>query len=118
MVYQYDRVVNQNNRKGSGGIAISIHFSVLESHKIVGIFRGCDGQMGIKLKSLFNDFTVGIFACYLPPDSYLYGQDAENFFNQASVMWEDMLDCDLLIGTGDLNARTKELIPIPIISKR
>ena len=61
---------------------------------------------------------------YLSPDNYRYGQDAEGFFNNAVVMWQDLLDCDLLIGGGDLNSRTKESLDfIPeidgnLISKR
>ena len=47
---------------------------------------------------------------YLSPDNYRYGQDAEGFFNIASVIWQDILDCDLLIGGGDLNSRTQGLI--------
>ena len=47
---------------------------------------------------------------YLSPDNYRYGQDAEGYFNDAAVMWEDFLDCDLIIGAGDVNARTKELL--------
>ena len=47
---------------------------------------------------------------YLPPDSYIYGQDNEGFFNKASVIWENLSDCNLLVGAGDLNARTKDLL--------
>ena len=47
---------------------------------------------------------------YLPPDNYIYGKDPENFFNHASVLWEDLFDCDLLVGGGDLNSRTKNMI--------
>ena len=32
------------------------------------------------------------------------------FFNNAAIMWQDLLDCDLLIVGGDVNSRTKELI--------
>ena len=54
--------------------------------------------------------TIGVVGLYLSPDSYRYGQEAEEFFNQASVLWQDLLDCDLLIGGGDVNARTKDLV--------
>jgi hypothetical protein len=46
----------------------------------------------------------------LSPDNYRYGQDAEGFFNKAAVMWQDLLDCDLLFGGADVNSRTKELL--------
>ena len=53
---------------------------------------------------------LGVVGYYLSPDSYIYGQDPENFFNEASVIWDDLSDCDLLIGSGDLNSRTKQMI--------
>ena len=106
-MYPYNRKESKNSRKGSGGIAIAISNSVLDSHVILGIYKGLDGQLAIKLENQNSNFKVGILGCYLPPDSYLYGQDPENFFNHASVLWENMSDCDLLIGAGDLNARTK-----------
>ena len=65
---------------------------------------------GLKFNHNESDFSLGIFGCYLPPDSYKYGQDGENFFNEAGVIWENLSDCDLLIGAGDVNARTKELL--------
>ena len=109
-VYHHNRKVSDNCRKGSGGIAVAVNKSVLESHKIVGIFKGDDGQLALKLQNQLNDLLIGVFGLYLPPDSYVYGQNAEEFFNSASVIWENMFDCDLLISAGDLNARTKELI--------
>ena len=110
-IYQYNRVSSSKCRRGSGGIAIAINNSVLESHMVIGIFRGIDGQLGIKLQNKLNDFLLGIVGYYLSPDSYIYGQDPENFFNEASVIWDDLSDCDLLIGSGDLNARTQQIRP-------
>ena len=47
---------------------------------------------------------------YLSPDNYRYGQDAEVFFNNTAIMWQDLLECDLLISGGYVNIRTKESI--------
>ena len=74
-VYPYNRKIRNTDRKGSGGIAIAVHKSVLENHTLTGIYKGCDGQLGLKLKHNESDFSLGIFGCYLPPDSYKYGQD-------------------------------------------
>ena len=52
---------------------------------------------------------IGVHGLYLSPDSYIYGQDSESFFNNAAVVWQNLSDCDLLVGSGDLNARTKEV---------
>ena len=109
-VYQHNRSASNKARRGSGGIAIAIHNTVLETHVVVGVYKGIDGQIGLKLKNTLNDFLLGIFGLYLSPDSYIYGQDPENFFNEASVIWDDLSDCDIRIGSGDLNSRTQEII--------
>ena len=109
-VFQVNRQVNVNNRRGSGGIAIAVNNSLLETHIIEGVYKGIEGQLGLKLKCKLNDFLIGVVGMYLPPDSYVYGQNAEHFFNEASVIWNDLSDCDILIGGGDLNARTKDMI--------
>ena len=108
-VYQNNRTPHGNVNLGSGGIAIAIHDSVLECHTIKSVIKGIDGQIAIKLKCNKTEVTVGVLGLYLSPDSYRYGQDAEGFFNQASVLWQDLSDCDLRIGSGDVNSRTKEI---------
>ena len=123
--FQKKRLKIGNLGRGSGGIAIGIKNVLLSLHDIVAVYDdSCDGLIGLKLKNKFNDIYVGIVAMYLSPDNYRYGQDAEGFFNSAAVMWQDLLGCDLLIGGGDLNSRTQELLDfIPeidgaLISKR
>ena len=79
----------------------------------MGTYNSCyDGLIGLKLKKHTNDYLIGIIGFYLPPDNYIYGQDAENFFNAASVLWQDLSYCELLIGGGDFNSRTKEILDI------
>ena len=109
-IFQNNRPNAVGTRRGSGGIAIAVHSSVIESHTVVSVNKGVDGQISVKLKNKFNDFIVGVLALYLPPDNYIYGREPEMFFNQATVLWEDLFDCDLLVGGGDLNARTKNMI--------
>ena len=109
-VYQYNREASENNRRGSGGIAIAVNNSVLESHIVLGVYKGIDGQLGLKLQNKLNDFMLGIVGFYLSPDSYIYGQDPENFFNEGAVIWDDLSDCDLLVGAGDVNSRTQKML--------
>ena len=45
---------------------------------------------------------------YLSPDNYHYGRDPETYFNNCSVLWDTLSDCDLRVGTGDYNSRTKQ----------
>ena len=109
IVYQHNRSNQGNARKGSGGIAIAIHWSILNSHSVVSVVKGDDGQLAVVLKNRYNDFTVGILALYLPPEGYVYGRDPEMFFNKAAIFWDSLADCDLVVGGGVLNSRTKEL---------
>ena len=110
-IFQNNRpILNAGARRGSGGIAIAINNSLFEFHTVVSVVNGVDGQISVKLKNNLNDFIIGILALYLPPDNYIYGKDPENFFIEAGVLWEDLFDCDLLIGGGDLNSRTKNMI--------
>ena len=73
------------------------------------IKNNTDGLLGLKLVNNETQFKLGILGNYLSPDNYRYGQDPEGFFNNASSMWQDLSDCDLRIGAGDVNARTKNL---------
>ena len=100
IVYQNNRIPHRNVVKGSGGIAVALHRSLLNFHTILSVVKGIDGQIAIKMKNDLNNLKIGILGLYLSPDSYVYGQEAEDFFNQASVLWQELLDCDLLIGGG------------------
>lgn len=109
-IYHKNRVPHARAIKGSGGIAIAIHSSVISCHTILSVFYGVDGQIAVKMKCNKTDSTVGILGLYLSPDTYRYGQDSEEFFNHASALWQELWDCDLIVGGGDINARTKDLI--------
>ena len=118
VIYQNNRVPHARAIKGSG-IAIAIHSSFLSCHTILSVCNGVDGQITIKMKSNLSEITIGILGLYLSPDSYRYGQDSEDFFNQATSLWQDLWDCDLIVGGGDINARTRDMIDfIPEIDGR
>ena len=74
------------------------------------MYKGIDGQLAIKMKCKNSELTVGILGLYLSPDSYRYGQDPEGFYNEAAALWRDLSDCDLIVGAGDLNSRTSNMI--------
>ena len=109
-VYQHNRQPQGEVRRGSGGVAIALKNSLLFSHEVLGIYKNYDGIMGIKLRNIYTDYTVGVMGNYLSPDNYRYGRDAECYFNNCSVLWETLIDCDLRLGGGDYNARSKQLI--------
>ena len=106
-LYHHNRTVNSNCNRGSGGVAIAVHNSVLVNHEVIGVYKGIDGQIGLKLLDSKTNLLIGVLGLYLSPDSYTYGQDPETFFNEAFAIWEDLSDCDLLVGGGDMNARIR-----------
>ena len=49
IVYQFNRTGQDTARRGSGGVAIAVHTSVLDTHVVVAVDKGRDGQLSIKL---------------------------------------------------------------------
>ena len=110
-IFQNNRpTLTEGARRGSGGIAIALNNSLFETHILLSVIKGVDGQISVKLQNNSTDFKIGILGLYLPPENYIYGKDPETFFNEAGVMWEDLIDCDLIVGGGDINARTRDMI--------
>ena len=70
VTFQNNRIPHVNTKKGSGGIAIAVHSSVLSCHTMLSVLYGIDGQIAIKLKCNFSEMTIGIVGLYLSPDSY------------------------------------------------
>ena len=108
-IYQLNRnKVSERAIKGSGGVAIAINERLLVNHSILTVYKGTrDGILAIKLKNNESDVKLGIIVNYLPPDTFQYGRDPEGYFADNAVIWSDLSDCDLLVGGGDLNSRTK-----------
>ena len=110
-VFQKNRnLVSVNSRRGSGGVMIAIKNSILNNHKLLAVYKNeNDGLLGVKIENYETKLKVGVVGSYLSPDNYHYGQDPEGFFNSLTTMWQDLSDCDLRVGGGDLNARTKQM---------
>ena len=109
-VVQYNRKsVSRRCIRGSGGCAIAINNDLLSNHVIVATYKGKqDGILSVKLRCVDNDVLIGLLVNYLPPDNYHFGKDPESFFNDNSLIYSDLSDCDLVVCGGDLNSRTKE----------
>ena len=44
IIYQNNRVPHPNAKRGSGGIAIAVHSSVISCHTILSVLYGIDGR--------------------------------------------------------------------------
>ena len=109
-VIQFNRqLISHRSVRGSGGCAIALSNDLLSNHVIVATYRGRqDGILAVKLRCTENNATVGLLSNYLPPDSFHYGKDPEGFYQDNSLVFSDLLDCDLVVAGGDINSRTKE----------
>ena len=109
-IVQFNRKsVSRRCIRGSGGCAIAINNDLLSNHVIVATYKGeQDGILAVKLRCVDNDALIGLLVNYLPPDNYHFGKDPESFFNDNSLIYSDLSDCDLVVCGGDLNSRTKE----------
>ena len=105
--FQLNRKEPNCRLRGSGGVAIFIRDDLFKYHKVLSEYKCRDGLLSLKLLNVETEATVGIISNYLSPDSYKYGKNPEGYFNDLSSLWTDLSDCDLLIGGGDLNSRTK-----------
>ena len=92
------QTISKRSIRGLGGIAILLSNKLLVNHTVISVMKGNqDGILGLKLKSHENDSLIGLIANYLPPDSFHYGKDPESYFLDNSVMFDELIDCDLLI---------------------
>ena len=107
-VIQYNRKsISRRSIRGSGGVAIAISENLLCTHDLVTVIRGReDGILAVKLKCKENDALIGLLANYLPPDSYRFGKEPEKYFDDNSLVFSDLSECDLVVAGGDLNSRT------------
>ena len=47
VIFQNNRVPHTKTKKGSGGIAIAVHSSVLSCHTMLSVLYGVDGQITV-----------------------------------------------------------------------
>ncbi len=96
--------------RGSGGVAILIKDTILQSYKVTVSDKSIDGVLCVELKQKLSEFIFHVFLCYLPPDNSVWGRDADAFFGHliAELYLRSYSDCVLVCG--DFNSRIgKEL---------
>ena len=95
--------------KGSGGIGIFVKDKLLSTFNVSVFDKSYDGILGISLISKNTDYSLAIFATYLPPESSSWGRDATAFY--AHLLGEIYMlnDFDSIIICGDMNSRIGQL---------
>ena len=65
LIYSNNRVSPPNVLKGSGGVALALHNSVVSSHTILSVIKGEDGQIALKMKCNTTELLIGILGLYI-----------------------------------------------------
>ena len=64
-----------------------------------------EGLIAIKLVNKLNYHPIVVIGSYLPPESSVHTQNADNYFQDVVDLVYDFYDEDLLLLCGDYNAR-------------
>ncbi len=73
------KLTDKRARKASGGVAILVKESILSEFDVRIIDKDVEGILGIELNNKSNDFTVVVFACYLPPKNSVWKETQHLF---------------------------------------
>jgi len=99
------KLVHRRAPKGSGGIAILVRDSVLRDYSVTQVSKDFEGILGIQLENIDTGFISVIFCCYLSPENSTWGRNADNMFSQLTAEIYANQEADLIVVTGDFNAR-------------
>jgi hypothetical protein len=108
--YGYNRQsIHVNAPKGSGGVGVLVRDELMTDYSVRVIDRSYEGVIGIQLKHKVSEFTLLIFACYLPPENSPWGRDAVSFYAHllSQVYIYDQVDS--IVFCGDFNSRVGNL---------
>ena len=95
--------------KHSGGVAILVKNDLLTSFSVKVIDKTIDGVLGLQFTNKSNDFTLILFACYLPPDNSIWGRDLNAFCCHLLTQLYLHQHADNVILCGDFNSRIGDL---------
>ena len=98
--------------KTHGGVGILVRQDVLNDYDCEVHSRSVDGVLAIKLHHKKSDYSLVIFAVYLPPENSPWGRCSEDIFAHLSNELYQLEDVDDVIICGDFNARIGELSDI------
>ncbi len=96
---------HKNARKYSGGVAVLIKSNVMKDFDAKIIDKSVDGLIVLELANKSSDFTIVLFACYLPPENSVWGRDPTSFY--AHIISQIYLNqnADAIVLCGDFNSR-------------
>jgi len=99
------REKHKNARKYSGGVAVLIKHDVLDEFDTRIIDKSLDGLLVMELVNRSSEFTLVLFACYLPPENSVWGRDPTSFYAHIISQMYMNQNADAVVMCGDFNSR-------------
>ena len=105
---------NRNKRhvkakKASGGVGILIKDNILHQFLVCDVDRSFDSILVICFKHKITDFQVTVICVDLPPENSTWGHNSDLFFTHLTSVVYASHSSDIILITGDFNARVGNL---------
>ncbi|WAQ97834.1 LOW QUALITY PROTEIN: hypothetical protein MAR_022207 [Mya arenaria] len=104
--FGYNRIeIHRRAPKPSGSVGILIKQSVADAYEVCIVDKVYKGILALKLSHRETESDLVIFACYLPPENFVWGRDGQSFFAHLLSLIYTHGDCDYMFIGADFNAR-------------
>ena len=101
-------IANIRGRRGTGGLAFVVKNTLLINYSIKQIYIDREEAIILKLVHKLTGFTLTLLGIYLPPETSVYSQDPDQFFESLVGFLYEHCNDDLIVLLGDVNARISD----------
>ncbi len=106
--YEKRSTAHVRARRGTGGLAFVVKNEILSRYTVKQLFIDREEVIVLQLTHRLTGFTLTLLGIYLPPETSVYSQDPDQFFESlVSFLYEQCND-DLIVLLGDINARISD----------
>ncbi len=107
-IHKKRSVANIRARRGTGGLAFVVKNELLVNYTVKQIYIDRDEVIVLKLVHKLTGFTLMLLGVYLPPETSVYSQDPDQFFESLVSFLYEHCNEDLTVLFGDINARISD----------
>ncbi|CAC5387862.1 unnamed protein product [Mytilus coruscus] len=101
--------IHRNAPKASGRVGILLSSWLLKYFNVSKIDNTFEGILGVKFENWSKDSEFILYSCYLPPENFSIGRDAQSFLAHLLTQIYMHSDCENILLVGDFNARIGSL---------
>jgi exonuclease III len=99
------KLQHKNAVRAFGGVGLFVKQAISEDFSIKVIDKSYDGILATEFVQKQSGFKMVFITCYLPPEHSKWGRDSTSFFGHITNEIYKYEEVDLIIVTGDVNAR-------------